>query len=230
MSEGFSDSHASDNQFQPPPSKSGVGTCLIVCTALLLVGMLVCGGVAYYVYSNAKNMGAELARQGLTEAIQKSDLKDADKQVIIGEIDRVTDAFKSGEIGMEEVGRIMTELAESPLIAVMMVYAAEEKYIQPSGLSDEEKADASIVLSRVARGVVEKSIPEGALDEALDHVSHTNAEGQREFDEFVSDEDLREFISECKSQADAAGVPDERYQVDIGLEFRRAIDDALADK
>ena len=37
-----------------------------------------------------------------------------------------------------QVGKVMEELAQSPLMGVILIYSIEAKYIQPSGLSAEE--------------------------------------------------------------------------------------------
>ncbi len=45
--------------------------------------------------------------------------------------------------------------------------------------------------------------------------------------EDVASEELLAFLANCKSQADAAGIPPERYSIDMAAEFAAAIDRAM---
>ena len=62
---------------------------------------------------------------------------------------------------------IFQELAESPIFATIVVYTAEAKYLDPSGLPDEEKAEARITIQRFVRGAVEGTIEQQSIDAAI---------------------------------------------------------------
>ncbi|MGY8771150.1 MAG: hypothetical protein ACKVH8_22280, partial [Pirellulales bacterium] len=45
----------------------------------------------------------------------------------------------------------------------------------------------------------------------------------------VTDEELREFIAECKRIADEKEIPDENFIIDLTAELKKAIDNVLLD-
>jgi hypothetical protein len=163
----------------------------------------------------------------IVSVVRDSDLEEEEKQAIIAQVNRVVDQYQSGKITTEDLGRIMEELAESPLMGAILIRSVEVKYIEPSGLSEEEKADARVTLQRVLRGMYEEKLKPDDIEAAMELVSYETANGQRQLKDRVSDEELRAFLQECKLQADEAEVPDEPYEVQISEELKRAIDRAL---
>lgn len=118
----------------------------------------------------------------------------------------------------------------SPILHVGMVMLAEEKYVKPSGLSDEEKADARRTLDRLARGVHEKKISETELEQVGAPITVTKPDGSTELKETVTDEELRAFLKLARDKADEHEVPDEPFDVNIAEELEKAIDSALEQK
>lgn len=208
---------------EPPRRTSWLPACLIGCLAISVICVVICGGLFYYV---AKNAG-KFARTATVRAVEASELSDEDKQAVIAQVDRVVEAYEAGEIGLGQVKTIFEELRKSPLFGLVIVEAADAKYISPSGLTDEEKDAGRRTLQRVARGVADGLIDHDDLNPALDYISVERSQHRREFKNKVSDDELREFLAECKRQADLAEIPDEPYDVDIGAEFKRAVDKAL---
>lgn len=215
-----------------PPRRSGLKTCLIGCLILFLIALCVCGGVAWYVYANLdhfKSMMSDATRNAIVSGIQESDLDEEEKQAVVAQVDRVVEQYKSGEITTQQLGRVMEELAQSPLMGVILIYSIEAKYIQPSGLSADEKDQARRTMQRALRGVLEEKIRQEELETAMDYVSVKDANGSRQLKNSVSDDDLRAFLAELKERADSAEIPDEPFEVKIGEEFRQAIDRALGE-
>jgi len=193
--------------------------------AVVLVAL--CGVGAYYVYTNLQEIGAKVAREAAVAVIEGLELPVEEKREVIAQIDRVVDEYRAGHITLQEVGSVFEELANSPLMGLIMVYAATEKYVEPSGLSDEEKEDAKRIFQRIARGLTEEKISGEDLEAALDHVSTTSETGERQLSESVSDEQLQSMLEECNRVADEAGIPDEDFEIDVAREFKRAVDRAL---
>jgi len=181
------------------------------------------------VVSNVKSIASDVAREMIVSVVDESELDEEEKQAIVAQVDRVVDKYKSGEISTEDLGRIMEELAESPLIGVIMVYSIEAKYVVPSGLSDEEKEQARVTLQRVLRGVYEEKIDPSEIEPLMEHMTNEMPDGTQQMKESVTDQELRDFLAECKKKADEAEVPDEPFEVKISEEFRRAVDSALGE-
>ena len=120
--------------------------------------------------------------------------------------------------------------AESPLMSLIYVYAAEKQYLEPSGLSDEEKADAKLVLSRLIRGVTEEKVDMDGVDEALEPITLQKTNNQRQLKPTLSDEEVREFIANCKQIADDAGVSEEHVDVNVSDTVKQLVDETLGEE
>ncbi|MCH5377838.1 MAG: hypothetical protein JJ992_28110 [Planctomycetes bacterium] len=214
-----------------PPRHRGRNACLIGCLVIFLICLIACSGIAWYVYANLgplKTAMADMARESIVSGIRESKLEEKEKQAIIAQVDRVVDKYKSGEITTQQLQRVMQELAESPLMGAILLYSVETQYVQPSGLSDEEKQQARRTLQRVLRGVTEGKIKTEQLDSAMDYVTVKQGKS-RQFKKKISDGDLRAFLAELKRKADDADVPDEPFEIKASEEFRKAIDRALGE-
>ena len=210
-----------------PQGRSWLPTCLIGCLVVFVVGLLVCGGALWFLAPKMREMGSDFARQAIVSTVNSSELSEDDKQDVTAQVDRVVDAYKTGEIGTQDVARIFEELSESPLFGLLIVFATETKYIDPSGLTDEEKTEGHLTLQRIARGVFEKKIDPEQLEAAMDHISDKKSDGNRRFHDKVSDDALRAFLTDGKQVADTAEIPVEPYALNVGEEFKRVIDSAL---
>jgi hypothetical protein len=218
--------------YPPPPPAGGSGGrtalgCMLGCVGVLVVTALVCVLGVWWVASNAKRIAADAVRDALVQTVQDSEMSDEDKTEVIAQIDRVNDAYKEGRIDLEKVAQVMQNLGESPLFALAMVYGAEKQYVEPSGLTDQEKTDARRTLQRAARGVFEKKISQFEIDKAIDRISTPGPNGQKQLKERLTDDELKAFLKDLKTLADDANVPDEPFEVDIGEEFKKAVDKAL---
>jgi hypothetical protein len=218
----------------PPAGNRGCGCFLGSCLGVVIVCLLLCGGVIggavifrERIFQAIKGPLVDAASKAAEQAVTDSQMSPEDKQVVREQVRRVAGAYKRGQITTEQVIEIMESLAQSPVFVVAVVYVVEQKYVVPSGLSEEEKTAAHRTLQRTARGVYEEKITENQLDAALQHIATKNAEGKYELKEHVSDEELRAFLAECRRLADEAEIPDEDFEVNIGEEFKKAVDAEL---
>ena len=218
----------SEPPYAEPPRRSYWTPILLGCAGVSLAVLLLCGGLIWYAVTNVKSIAANATRDALTSMIRSTELSPEDKEALITEIDRVVEQYKSGEITLEQIGRIVEELEQSPLLGAAVIFFAETKYVEPSGLSDEEKADARRTLQRIARGIHEDQLQMDQLEGPMQHIQRTGPDGEQQLKENLTDEELRQFLAELKQLADDAQVPDEEYRVDIGQAFKEAVDRALA--
>ncbi len=215
-----------------PQRPSGARTCWIGCLIVFALCICLCGGVAWFVYRNLgriRTFAADTAREAITSGIRESNLDEQEKEAVIAQVDHLVERYKSGEITMEQLGRVMEELAQSPLMGALVMVSIDAQYIQPSGLNADEKEQAQRTMQRVLRGFLEEKIRQEELEESMDCVMDRRADGSRAMKDSVSDDDLRAFLSQLKKRADAAEIPDEPFEVDISEEFRQAVDRALAE-
>jgi len=221
---------SSDQFTVEEPKKSGGGCttaiigCLVIC--LVLAG-LACG-LGIYGWMNRVMLGANIAESVANSMIDESDLPEEQKVRMKEQTSRLAKGVRDGDITLEQVGQVGEKIAESPAMTAIPVEVARAKYIEPSGLSDEEKADAKKQLQRVAHGAFEEKISEEELKGLLDgRIADEQPDGNLQFRENVPDEDLRELVTAAKQLADDKGIPDQNYEVDLAAELKKAVDEVL---
>jgi hypothetical protein len=213
---------------QQPPKRSGWQNCLIGC-------LVVCGGVgllvvifAIWVAYNWRTWAAAGVSEVAKQAIAESDLPAEEKVDIQAQVDRVAGAFRDGQMSMEQLVLMIEKLVESPLMGSLMVTMVDTKYLDKSNLPDEEKSAGRETLRRFVRGAIDEKIPQPEVDAVIDLVGTRDPEGGFELKEALTDEELRAFFAAAKSAADQAGVPEQVAPVDPSDEFKRVVDEALA--
>ena len=216
---------------QPPQPASGNG-CLWGCLIAGLIGLLVlvvgCIGGVYYVTYQAKQLMVTGVRFVVVQGIEQSELTAEDKKQVIAEVDRLVDAYKQGKINEKDAENILTELQESPLIPLFVCFGIEKQYLDKSGLTDEEKADARKQLQRLVRGGMDKKIDESDIQALLAPLQQNGPNGQQQMKPTLTDEEIKTFIAGAKELADEAEIPDEAFAIDIGDEVKRIVDRGLA--
>lgn len=215
----------------PQPKKSGLGKGLLIgCAGILVLTALLVGGFLFWLYSSGKDFITDQARDLIVEKIEEADLPVDQKEGMVSQIDRVATGFKEGNIELEKMGEIIEEIAQSPVFSVLIVYAAQAAYLEPSGLPPEEKQAAREELRRFALGAIDHRIPESEVNAVLDLISRNPGAGdERELKDSLTDSELQTFIAEAKAAADDAGVTNEEVTIDLAKELERVIDRALGE-
>lgn len=208
--------------------------CLIAVGVVLV--LLIGGGI--FVATQWKGWaaaGITAMAEGIT---QQSDLPQDQKDKVLTSIKGVADDFKAGKITTEQLGKVMEEVVSGPLLPVGIVAAAEEKYMKPSGLSQEEKDAGKRTMQRFARGLFEKKVAEADAQKVLEPISqghlHISVNGQQtttkqdfRLKDKVNDAELRDFLARAKAKSDELQIPDEEYKVNVADELDKAIKKAL---
>jgi hypothetical protein len=213
----------------PPKPRSWMSGCLIGCLVVVVVVLLLGVLATLWVARNGKSWLAQSVSAAVKESINETDLPAEEKAEINAEIDRATNAFRDGRMSNEQAVMLMQGLAQSPLITAIVASAAEKKYVDPSGLSDEEKTAANLTLQRFARGVIDRKINEQTYESVMSNIA-TRQGDQWQLRDKVTDEQLRAFLTAAKTAADEAGVAAEPPQIDPSDEVKRLIDDAISGK
>lgn len=193
----------------------------------LLLALLCCGIGGFFAVQHGRQFAANIGRAVAVEVINESDLSEEDKKEFIAQVDRVVEAYKKGEIDERNLKRILDELQNSPLIPIAIAYGVEKQYLDRSGLTDEEKADARKQLQRLVRGGMEKKIAERDIEGLLIPLQQTGPNGQKQMKPTLTDDEIKTFIAGAKKLADDAMIPDEEFHVDIGKEVKRIVDVGL---
>lgn len=219
----------SENQMIDEPSKrrNKWAPCLIGCLIVIVGGILLAALVAFWISRNWRGPAAAVAEQALNEGINQSDLPPQERQEVKAEAKRAIDAFRDGQMTLEQLGKIVEGITQSPLLTLFVVTAIEKQYLDQSGLTDEEKADGRRSLQRFVRGAADKKIEQKGIDAVMAHIADRQPDGSWQIRQKVSDKDLRAALKEAKAQADAAGIPEEPEEFDPSDELRKIIDESM---
>ena len=197
-----------------PAKVIGIG-CLTIVALVIVVGVIVA--------MNFKKIAATGIRAAIVQTINSSQLPDEQKQELVRQVDNLAEEFKESKLSMEQLAAIAQELAEGPILPLGMFMMVNAKYVQPSGLSDDGKADARLQIQRFTRGVAEDAIPRETLQDLFATLTVADDKGRQQLRESLTDDELKTFLGQLKSAADKAKVPHEPYEVDIAAEFRKAV-------
>jgi len=209
-------------------SGMGTGTKIAIgCGTALLAMVLVCGGVGFWFYSNFRSLAAGAAGAVLVEAIEQSELSEAQKTRITQRVEELKAKYAAGEVSNDELGQVITELMESPVFAVGTVAMLERQYLAGAEFDAAEKASARRALERYARGLYEEKIPASTLETVTAPITTRGPEGNQQLDPSPAPEALRQLIERAREEAEAAEIPDEPFEVDIADIFDEALDRAL---
>ncbi|MDA0660927.1 MAG: hypothetical protein O2931_13820 [Planctomycetota bacterium] len=203
---------------------AGVG-CLGVL-AVTIVGCVVGG---WYIYRNGVRLAAPLARTFAQQALNDAELPQEEKDAIMVQVDRLVTAAEQDRVNMNDLQKALDSISKSPLFAAGMVSAADVKYVQPSGLSNEEKQDATRVLQRVLHGLYDKAITIEQLEPVQSFLFVDDGKGAKRLKEQLTDEELRQFIAGCREIVDKADVADEPFEITISQELKEVVDDLLGE-
>jgi hypothetical protein len=216
---------------QLPPDQGGGGcfSCFGCAAITLVVLLLACGIGGWWVYYVVPGMVADAAAGAIKESIDKSEMTDAEKAGVKGQIDRLVTNFKEGKITVEKFGKFAQDLEKSPIFPAITILGANKFIADSEDLEDAEKAEGVLTIRRIMTGAFEQKIPKEKLD-ALKAKITTRVGNKEELKEEISDEDLRAFLAEAKQAADDAGIPtDPSLQIDPAKAFEQLVDKLLAE-
>ncbi len=213
----------------PPPSQFDASTkndggktgCVIVAGGCLVL-LLITAGVGIYVAINFDKLAADMMRAGIDQVVKQSDLPEEQKEQVMATVKEVVEDFKAGRIDVDQLERIFDEA--EPLIQTLAGVFAIQQYVKPSGLSDEEKAEAELTVRRFVNGTLQKKIPQEAFDQLQRYFISENGEPTSFETKKLTDDELREALSIAKEEADKANIPIDIPAPNIAEELKKAVD------
>jgi len=184
--------------------------------------------------------------KALTAVLDETQISQIEKDEINAHVENLMTRFTEKDINLADLGMVMEELAESPVIPAAMVGSIDALYISQSGFDDAEKAQSRVELARYAQGLFDESIDPETIHLVLDPVTtdtpdeddiqlnlQLDKDGARinalKSADDVSDDELRELIASAKLNADEAGVTDTPKVIDLSDEIGIAIALAIGD-
>jgi hypothetical protein len=219
---------------------------LLMGLGVLTLGGVVCVAGVWYVATNVDRWLVGLGREAIVAMIEEAEIPEEEKKEVTAQVDRVVAAYKERKIDQADLERVLTGLEEAPAMKVLSLYGLDELYLSGADLSEDEIKDGRRTYERALRGVYEGKLSEDALYAALpaqmnfgaDFDDETDPEKLREQITLVANaankpltaDDVRESLVKLKVMVDNAGIPNEPFQLDIGDEVKKIVDDLLAGK
>ena len=225
-----------DDRFEPgasvpaePKKRSALSTCLTGCLIAFVVMLVLALIAGIYAYRKFPEWAAIGISEGAKQVINETDLPEEEKADITVQIDRLAEATRERKLSMAQMGEFFQNLVQSPLMTTLAMSMVEKKYIEPSGLTEEEKTEARVTVQRFMRGAIDQKISEAEVEAAMAPVSERKPDGNMELKTKVTDDELKAFLKSAKEQADAAEIPEEVEAVDPSDEFKRIVDKTLGE-
>ena len=203
--------------------KSGPSGCLIV---LGVIGALA-AAAGLYVWLNWRSWTADAARQTAEVMIGTSELSAADQGRVRTRVSQVIADFETERIGGDELERMGQTFARGPLLVFTMAQALTKAIEGDARLTADEKADGRRSLERWARGVADGRLPFVTMELVFRLVMERGSNGKMRAKQQPTAEDLRLMITAAKTTADAAGIQDEPWKLDVAQAVIDLIDKAV---
>ncbi len=204
-------------------------TCLTVGGIGCLVMLLVLVLAGFFIVRNAKSLLVNVSQSAAHSVVDASHLSTEQKTALKKEITQLGDEVKAGDITVEQVGQVMEQLTEGPLLMVGMLHLLLNEHIKNSALSEAEKEAARKTVSRLCHGGLEGDITQEKLQQLMNQLGPTAADGnsapRQEVKEQLTPEELAQVLEAAKRYADEAAVPDQMFDVDLASKLRQIIDE-----
>jgi hypothetical protein len=218
------------------------GNWLMGCGIALAIVLLLLIGAGVFIAMNWRGWAAGGMRQGMTAAVAELPVDDAEKAETQAVVDDFLDRFEAGDISLQQLGLVMQEITESPVMPAGMAMGVSQAYFKDSGLTEEEKADGRTQIARIAHGLAGNTVTQDELRTILTPIEAAPADreviqfqlGNRQIrlkaPSIVTDDDLRVFIAQAREQADSHDLPPTPPTFDLSGELDRAIRTALGEQ
>lgn len=216
-------------------SGSGIGKWVLGCGIALVIGIVVCGGGAFLLFGatvqKAKEFGADVFVEGMDEAVTNLSLPPDEEERLMFQVERLAEAFKRGDVTLEEAGQFLERTFDGPLSAVAWIYYYESRFLASDEFTDIEHQHGVDHIRRYARGVWDNVIPINDVDRTLGR----NLRGKQQGGETVWEDpweqpgELRRSMQALVKSVETYGIPKDTTRIDLAQEFENEIDRLLVE-
>ncbi len=218
---------AGQGDLDQPKKKGWFGSCLIGCLVVGVIMAVLCGIVGFIAYKQGPSIAVNASREVVKVMLEESELPLEEQEAVLTQFDRVGDAFVAGDLSWEESFALMEDFAQSPAMTFVVLFGIEHKYLENSGLSEEEREDAKQTMTRIMRAVMEDELSSDEIQE-LSNVVMTNPGTEKaRLKEVLSDQELRDFFAQAKAMMDEKEIPFEESTTNISDKIKEIVDKHL---
>jgi len=218
---------AGQGDMDQPKKKGWFGSCLMGCLVACLIMTVLCGIGGFFAYKKGPAIAVSWTREVVKVMMQESDLPLEEQDAVMTQFDRVGDAFVAGDLSWEDMGALMEDFAKSPVMTFVVLFGIEHKYLENSGLSEEEREDAKQTMARVMRAVMEDQLSSDEIEDLSNAVMINPGTDKARLKEVLTDEELREFFAKAKALMDEKEIPFEETTTNISDKVKEIVDKHL---
>ncbi len=189
--------------------------------------VLVCAGLVTLAIMNGRSLLAWTVSKPLNAVIEQCSLPEDQKIRLSASLDGLINDFRDKRISFAQLSAVFQELVEEPFIDLVLIEIVRGEAAKSGHFGDQDLSDISLSLDRLQRGIVEGTLRGDAVATTMDCVSAAQPGGTRQLKQPVTRADIAELMAAAAKHADQAGIPRERYQVDIAGELQGVIDRQL---
>lgn len=217
------------------------GGWLVGCGIALAVVVLMVIGAGVIISMNWRDWTASGMRTGADAMITEMPIEEAEKLEAQAVVSDFVERFRAGDISVEQLGLVLQEIMESPVIPAGATIGVSHAYFEKSTLDEAERAEGRVQIGRIAQGLAD-----GALDPAIVPDVFAPLEAQAGDSNFIqfningqnfrikepgtpTDEELRAFIDNARTIADSNLLPPTPPPFDLSDELDQAIRRALGE-
>ena len=206
--------------------KVGIG-CLGVIVVLIISGVVVVKNIK----NIGRSAGAKLATTAVEAIVGKSGLSEAEQTEIMKPIRELANEFKKEEITLDELGSILSKVANGSLPTLLSMRSFEVLYLEKSSLDAAAKKAASVTVSRYTQGHATAKINDSEGIQGIVWEKTTDAAGKvtNSLKETLTPEELQKCLAIMQKAADDAGIADKKFEIDIAGALRKSIADSKAE-
>lgn len=217
------------------------GGWLVGCGIALAVLVLLVIGVVVVISMNWRGWTASGMRAGADAMITEMPIEEAEKLETQAVVSDFVERFRAGDISVEQLGLVLQEIAESPLIPAGATIGVSHAYFEQSTLDEAEKAEGRVQIGRIAQGLADQTLDPAIVRDVLApleaQAGDTNfiqfdVNGQRmriKEPGTPTDDELRVFIDNARTIADSNLLPPTPPPFDLSDELDQAIRRALGE-
>lgn len=211
--------------------------CGIVVAVIAI--LLIAGGI--FVAVNMRGWAANGMQSGMTAMVAEAPIDDTEKVETQAVMDDFIGRFRDGSVSYQQLGLVFAEVMESPVLPAGVAIGVGHAYFEDAALTDEEKAQGRLQLERIAHGMASEAIEPAVLRDVLAPLRADPADTEAiQFDlngqmmrvktpENTTPDELRAFIEQARTTADANSLPEQPPSFDLSTELDRAIKTALGE-
>ncbi len=198
------------------------------CCGCLVLFMVVLGGGGYFGAGWAKDKAATLMRESIAQGLEHSELSQEESDRINSEMERLETAIKEWGVleTLQHMGNLEEVSQEIGNIGFHTLLLSYGQFVLPNtDMPEEERVAGRRTLERFARGVDEGKLTLNERDDAWEFKGKQGEDGKVHFEV----EEVRAHLRQLQAQADAAGIPDEAYEVKLADKLTTIVDALLAE-